>query len=288
MTEQLLLPAGLGFIMFAVGLALTGADFRRVLERPRAVAIGLVGQMLLLPAVAWLLVVLFAPPPAFAVGLVILAACPGGVTSNLLTHLAGGSAALAVTLTGITSLAGAITVPLLVNLALVQFGGWESGVDLPVLRMSLGLFAVATLPLLLGMGLRHRRPAVAARIEPAVRRVATLIFAVIVVAAFTNQWPVMMAHADSVLPPALALNVVAMTVAAGLARAGGLSRHEGIAVVLETGLQNGALGIFVATTLLGRGDMMVPSIVYALVMNVTALAFILLQRAGPMLDTARR
>jgi BASS family bile acid:Na+ symporter len=288
MTEQLLLPAGLSFIMFAVGLALTGADFRRVLERPRAVAIGLAGQMLLLPALAWLLVIVFAPPPAFAVGLIILAACPGGVTSNLLTHLAGGSAALAVTLTGITSLAGAATVPLLVNLALVQFGGWETGVELPVLRMSLGLFGVATLPLGLGMALKRWRPLLAERMEPVVRRIATVVFAVIVIAAFTSQWPVMMAHADAVLPPALALNVAGMSLAAALARGARLSRREGIAVVLETGLQNGALGIFVATTLLGRGDMMVPSIVYALVMNVTALGFILLRRTGPMLDTARR
>ncbi len=288
MTEQLLLPAGLSFIMFAVGLALTGADFRLVLERPRAVAIGLIGQMVLLPALAWMLVIVFAPPPAFAVGIVILAACPGGITSNLLTHLAGGSAALAVTLTGITSFAGAATVPVLVNLALVQFGGWEAGVDLPVLNMSLSLFAVSTLPLALGMAVKHLHPSLSARIEPAVRRVARLVFAVIVVGAFTNQWPVMMAHAGVVLPPVLALNVAAMALASAMARGAGLSRREGIAVVLETGLQNGALGIFVATVLLGRGDMMAPSIVYALVMNVTALAFILVQRASLGLDMARR
>lgn len=280
MIEQILLPAGLCVIMFAVGLALTGTDFRLVLRRPRAVAIGLACQMLMLPALAWGLIVLFQPPPGFAVGLMILAACPGGATSNLLTHLAGGSAALAVTLTGITSLAGAVTVPLLVNLALTAFGG--SAVELPVLRMSLGLFALATVPLLLGMALR-RWWALAVRFEPTVRRLATLVFAAIVIATFAKHWAVMTAHAGDVLPPALALNLAGMALAMAAARAGGLDRREGIAVAMETGLQNGAMGIFVAATLIGRPDMVVPSVVYAVVMNVSAIALIAWHRlARPM------
>lgn len=278
MTGQVLLPAGLSVIMFAVGLTLAAADFRLVLQRPRAVAVGLACQMLLLPALAFGLVLLFRPPPAIAVGIVILAACPGGVTSNLLTHLAGGSAALAVTLTGITSLAGAATVPLLVNLGLIAYAGYGEPVPLPVVRMALGLFAVATLPLLLGMALKRWRPALTAAVEPPLRRLATLVFAAIVAAAFADQWPVMALNAATVLPPVLALNLIAMIVAAGSARVLRLTRREGIAVVLETGLQNGALGIFVAATLLGRPDMMVPSIVYALVMNVTALAYIATRR----------
>ncbi len=287
MTEQVLLPLGLAFIMFAVGLNLTGADFMRVLNRPRAVALGLACQMLLLPALAFLAIAIFEPRPAFAVGIVILAACPGGVTSNLLTQLAGGSAALSVTMTGIASLAGALTVPVLVNLALLGFGGYDAATELPVLRMSLGLFAVATLPMLLGMALRRWRAGLAGRAEPAVRRIATGVFALIVVAAFTGQWGVMTAHAAEVLPPVLALNLGGMALSAALARGARLERPEGIAVVLETGLQNGALGIFVATTLLGSGDMMVPSIVYALTMNVSALAFILSRRHAAAADAAR-
>ncbi|CAA7626612.1 bile acid:sodium symporter family protein [Magnetospirillum sp. UT-4] len=287
MITEALLPLGLAFIMFAMGLALTPADFRLVATRPRAVALGLACQMLLLPALAWGLVEVFAPPPAFAVGLIILAACPGGITSNLLTHLAGGATALAVSLTALTSVAGAVSVPLVVNLALMRFAGAEQMVDLPVARMTLGVFAVATLPLLLAMAVKARFPAAALRTEPIARHVATVLFALIVVGAFASQWATMTEHAGQVLPPALALNAAAMALAFLAARGARLERREGIAVVMETGLQNGALGIFVAATLLQDPAMMVPSITYALVMNATAVLFILAVRGRLTARTAR-
>lgn len=278
MITEILIPAGLAVIMFAMGLTLTVGDFRLVLTRPRAMAVGLVCKMVLLPLLAFALVALFKPRPEFAVGLIILAACPGGITANLLTHLAGGATALAVSLTAISSVVDTVTVPFVVNLALHLFAGQDQAVALPLGRVSIGVFAVATLPLLLGMTLNARRPALAARIERVARPLATGVFALIVVGAFASQWRVMWANAAEVLPPALALNAGCMSVAVLLGRLGGLQRRETIAVVLETGLQNGALGIFVAATLLGSQAMMVPSIVYALVMNVTAIAFIVVVR----------
>lgn len=278
MITQVAIPAGLAVIMFAMGLTLTWGDFRLVFSRPRAMAIGLACKMVVLPLLAFALVVLFRPRPEFAVGLIILAACPGGITANLLTHLAGGATALAVSLTAFTSVVDTITVPLLVNLALHVFAGQQEAVALPIGRISAGLFAVATLPLLLGMALNRWRPALAARIERVARPAATLVFALIVVGAFVSQARIMWDNAAEVLPPALLLNAGCMAVAVLLGRLGGLERRETIAVTLETGLQNGALGIFVAATLLGSQAMMVPSIVYALVMNVTAIAFILLVR----------
>lgn len=278
MITQVAIPAGLAVIMFAMGLTLTWGDFRLVFNRPRAVAVGLSCKMVVLPLLAFALVALFRPRPEFAVGLIILAACPGGITANLLTHLAGGATALAVSLTAFTSVADTITVPLLVNLALHVFAGQQEAVALPIGRISAGLFAVATLPLLLGMALNRWRPALAARIERVARPLATLVFALIVVGAFVSQARIMWDNAAEVLPPALLLNAGCMAVAVLLGRLGGLERRETIAVTLETGLQNGALGIFVAATLLGSQAMMVPSIVYALVMNVSAIAFILLVR----------
>lgn len=272
------IPAGLAFIMFAMGLTLAVGDFRLVFAQPRAMAVGLLCQMAMLPAVAVAVVAGFAPSPAFAVGLVILAACPGGVTSNLLTHLAGGATALAVSLTAITSVAGAVTVPLVVNLGLMLFAGHDHMVELPVARMTLGVFSVATLPLILGMTVNAKAPLLAKRMERVTRHVATALFAIIVVGAFASQWRTMWEHAAEVMPPALLVNAGAMALAFALARLTGLERREGIAVVLETGLQNGALGIFVAATLLGNQAMMVPSIIYALVMNVTALGFIAVVR----------
>lgn len=278
MITQVAIPAGLAVIMFAMGLTLTWGDFRLVFSRPRAMAIGLACKMVVLPLLAFALVALFRPRPEFAVGLIILAACPGGITANLLTHLAGGATALAVSLTAFTSVVDTITVPLLVNLALHVFAGQQEAVALPIGRISAGLFAVATLPLLLGMALNRWRPALAARIERVARPAATLVFALIVIGAFVSQARIMWDNAAEVLPPALLLNAGCMAVAVLLGRLGGLERRETIAVTLETGLQNGALGIFVAATLLGSQAMMVPSIVYALVMNVTAIAFILVVR----------
>lgn len=278
MITEVLIPAGLAVIMFAMGLTLTVADFRLVLSRPRAMAVGLACKMLLLPLLAFTLVALFKPRPEFAVGLIILAACPGGITANLLTHLAGGATALAVSLTAISSVVDTLTVPLVVNLALQVFAGQEQAVAIPVGRVSAGVFAVATLPLLLGMIINARAPMLAARIERVARPLATLVFALIVVGAFVSQWRVMWANAAEVLPPALLLNAGCMAVAVLSGRLCRLERRETIAVTLETGLQNGALGIFVAATLLGSQAMMIPSIVYALVMNITAIAFILAVR----------
>ncbi|MGE4280990.1 MAG: bile acid:sodium symporter family protein [Magnetospirillum sp.] len=282
MITDLLLPLGLAFIMFAMGLALKPADFALVFTRPKAMALGLLSQMVLLPVLALAVVQVFDLPRDFAVGLVILAACPGGITSNLLTHLAGGATALAVSLTAVTSVAGALSVPVVVNLALMHVGGQAAPMDLPVAKMTMGVFAVATLPLIVAMVINARWPIVAARMEKLARHLATALFAFIVVGAFASQWRTMMDHAVDVLPPAVVLNVLAMLGALALARLGGLGGKERLALVLETGLQNGALGIFVAATLLQSPAMMVPSIVYALAMNVTALAVIVSSRLSAM------
>lgn len=264
--------------MAAMGLTLTPGDFRVVVTRPRALLVGLFCQMVALPLVALAVVLIFRPEPDFAVGLMILAACPGGITSNLLTHLAGGATALAVSLTALTSVAGVVSVPVVVNVALMLFAGQDGMIDLPVARMTVGIFAVATLPLLAGMAVNSRSPRYAARLERVARPLATMVFAGIVVAAFSSQWAVMWSHVADVMIPSVVVNGAAMAVAGALGWGARLERRQRIAVVVETCLQNGALGIFVAATLLQSPRMMIPSIVYALVMNVTAVLFIALVR----------
>lgn len=281
MITQLLLPAGLAFIMFAMGLTMAPGDFRLAFTKPKAMAVGLAAKLLLLPLAGLAVVLVWRPQPDFAVGMLVLAACPAGVTSSLLTHLGGGRVALAAAVTAVTSLAATLTLPALANLALALFAGYDHAVDLPVGKMTLGIFLVDTLPLALGLAIQHRRPALAARLGRIARPVANMLFAAIVVGAFASQWAVMTAHFDTVVPPALALNLAAMGLAWGAAAAFRLPSAERVAVVMENGLQNGALGIFVAATLLGNPAMMVPSIVYALVMNLTALAFIAAVRRRP-------
>lgn len=276
---KLLLPLGLAFIMFSMGLTLLWGDFRRVFEAPRAIALGLACQLAILPAAAFALLLIWPLRPEFAVGLMILAAAPGGITSNMLTHLARGDAALSISLTAISSLAGVISVPLIVNFALIHFTPATGITELPVGRMIFGVLLVSTLPLVLGMMFNHARPNLAEKIERLARPLSIGVFALIVLWAFASQWRVMMDNIALIGPSIIALNAIILVLGYRLAGVIGLPRRQAIAIALEGGLQNGALGIFVAMTLLGNAVMMVPSITYALVMNVSAALFIVLMLA---------
>jgi BASS family bile acid:Na+ symporter len=272
--SQILLPLALSFIMFAMGLTMTLADLRAVLVRPRALLAGLASKLALVPLLGLAAAYLFGLSGDFAAGLIILAACPAGVTSSLLTHHAKGRIALAAMVTAISSLGAVVSLPLIANLGLRLFAGFEQPVDLPVGKMVLGIFLVDTLPLALGLALQAWAPRLAARLGRFARPLATFLFALIVAGAFINQMPAMLAHGAVLLPATLALNIAAMAGGWLTARAFRLSSSDGVAVVMENGLQNSALGIFVAVTLLQNEAMMAPSIVYALAMNLTALLLI--------------
>ena len=274
MIPQLFLPLSLAFIMLTLGLSLDVDDFKQVVVHPRAIAIGLFCQMVLLPAIAFALISKWGLPPELAVGIMILAACPGGITSNLLTHLAKGDCALSVSLTAITSLAGVITIPLIVNFSLTQFAGGESSLDLPVWQMIRGVFLITTLPVILGMGIRYFFSRTVLRIEKHARRIAAALFIVIVFGAFASQWEHMGQHFSEAGPVALALNVLTMASGFYGARLLSLNSRQTIAISIECGLQNGALGIFVAATLLANQTMMIPSLIYALIMNLTVAFFL--------------
>jgi BASS family bile acid:Na+ symporter len=271
---DVVLPLALAFIMFSLGLGLVPADFRRVFAQARAVLLGLFCQVALLPMLAWATAVLFALPPAMALGLVIIGACPGGITSGLLTHLARGDTALSVTITAVSSVATAVTLPFVVAAALAFFAGQQERIELPLVGMVRGLVLMTTLPVALGMLVRRLRPVPALRLLPAVQRVANLFFGLIVVATFVSQWGVLRDHAVTVGPAVAVLNLAGMAAAFALASAGGADRRGRIAIAMECGLQNGALGIFVAGTLLGDPALAIPSVVYALLMNVSALALV--------------
>ncbi len=269
-----LLPLGLAFIMFAMGLTLTIGDFTKLAKHPLAVALGLLVQMIVLPVLALLLLSVFPMKPEFAVGVMILAACPGGITSNMITHIARGDTALSITLTAITSLAGMLSVPLIVAFAMSHFMGAGLSGSLPVGKMALKVFVVSTLPVILGMALNRFAPRVAEAVERFARPASLIIFGLIVVWAFASSWAAMMGNIASIGPVVIILNAAIMAAGFGLALMARLPRPQAVAIAIEGGLQNGALGIFVAATLLHNRAMMTPSITYALVMNVTAAIFI--------------
>jgi len=273
-----LLPLALAFIMFAVGVTLVPSDFTRLLREPRAVIAGLIGQLLLLPLFAWSLAVAWALPPEMAVGLVILGACPGGASSALITHLARGTAALSVTLTAITSVVALASMPIVVQVALRVFLGDASEIEFSIMRLVRGVFVITTVPVGAGMLLRAWRPALVDRLQAVLGRVATTLFVLIVIATFVNQREALLANLSSVGPAAASLNVAVMLAGVALGFAFRLDRRDAIAIASECGLQNAALGIFVATSVLGAAALAVPSVVYALLMNVGAFGLIFVAR----------
>lgn len=273
-----LLPLALAFIMLYLGSTLQLADFRAVLQRPRSLLVGLVGQMLLLPALAWGVATGVGLDPVMAVGLMVLAACPGGVSSGLLTHLADGDVALSIALTAVTSVAAMFTLPLLLDASLQHFLGRGLEVQMPLGGMVRSIFLLTTLPVLLGMALRVWRSRWVDRVEPLARRVSTALFLVIVLATFWSQREVLLTHLPRIGPACALMNAAVLTTAWALAHGAGLQRRDRIAVATECGLQNSALGIYVCVQLLGQPAMAVPSVVYALLMNVGAIAFVLLLR----------
>lgn len=269
-----LLPLALAVIMFAVGITLVPADFSRLVSQPRPVIAGMIGQLLVLPAAAWALAIAWRLPPEMAAGLMIVAACPGGASSALIAHLARGSAAVSVTLTAITSLVALVTMPLVVKAGLGLFMAHDGPATFSVGGIVRGVFVIATVPVALGMALKAWRPALVARVERPLGRVATGLFIAIVIATFVGQRQSLIANLPSVGPAAATLNVVMMAAGIALGRLFGVSRRDAIAVASDCGLHNAALGIFVAMSVFHAPALAVPSVVYALSMNVGAFGLI--------------
>jgi BASS family bile acid:Na+ symporter len=236
----------------------------------------------LLPAVAFALVSAVGLAPALAVGVMILAACPGGVTSNLLTYLARADTALSVSLTAVISLASVLTLPLIVGFALGHFMDTAEAPVLSVTGTVLGVFAITAVPVALGMALRQRTPAIAARLDRVGRPLATLLFVIIVAGAIWSERANIGAYFVQAGPVMLALNLIMLALAAGIARLAALAPGQRSAITLECGLQNGTLAIFVALSLLGSREMMIPGAIYSLIMFPTAVVYLLLiRRAAP-------
>lgn len=279
--NELLLPGALAFIMFSLGLTLEMSDFRRVFSRPRAIAAGLLGQVVLLPVIAFAAALAFRLPPELAAGLMILAACPGGVSAGLITQLARGETALSISLTAITSVAAVVTAPAIVGFALGYFTGGSQAAELPLGKLVRGIFFLTTIPVALGMALLHLRRALVLRLVPWAERMATLFFVLIVIAFFIGQRTVLADNLASLGPAVLALNLATLASGFLLGAAFRLGRRERIAIASECGLQNAALGIFIAATALQAPALALPSVVYALLMNVSAILFVLwMRRSG--------
>jgi bile acid:Na+ symporter, BASS family len=278
MTITALLSAGLAFLMLVVGLRLSGGDFRNLWRQPRAVAGGFVAQMVILPFLALLISRMLSLSPVMSLGLLVVAAAPGGITSNFITLIARGDAALSATMTLGTSLAACVSIPLVLMLGHAPLASDFGSLVPQIARTGIAVLAVSAVPLLCGMALRRYFPALVSHWVPLLDLAATLIFLVIVAAAFLQNGRAMIAHAPEAGPAAVLLNAGAIAAAFTTGWLLRLPRRQTLAIAIECGLQNIAMAMFVAATILHDTSLFAPALVYAVVMNITAMALIVAGR----------
>ena len=278
MLLDVVLPLSLAFIMFSLGLGLTCADFGRVLTLPKPVFAGIALQVCLVPIVAYLLLQVFVLPPALAFGVMILAFCPGGVTSNILTKLAGGNVALSVTLTAVVSLLSVLTVPLLTVWAAQAFLGADAP-RIDVTSIAIAMFLITAVPVILGLLLRHFGPGLAAILDRPVSILATVLFVIIVLAALATNWSLFVGNIAQLGPLLVVMNILLLVAGVLAARLLGLTGPDGIGISIELGVQNASLGITVAALVAQTASLSeyaVPAGVYGITMYFVSLPMIYL------------
>lgn len=279
---KVVLPLALAFIMFSLGLGLTLADFKRVLVQPKAFFVGAFCQIILVPIVAYTIAVALALPPALAVGLMILSFCPGGVTSNLMSKLAGADVALSVSLTGVVSIASMFTVPFLVAWAVAHFMGADAP-SVSITGLALAMFLITALPVVLGVALRHFKADFANRAEPALSKAAVILFVVIVIAALAGSWSTFVEQMGVIGISLVTLNAALIALALLVAKVMSLPVKEARTVAIETGVQNGTLGIALGTLIAaeatGFTPFSMPSAVYGITMYLVTLPFVFWARS---------
>lgn len=270
--NNVVMPLALGIIMLGLGLSLTLDDFKRVLNYPRAVFVGLFCQMALLPAVAVGVAHLFQLPDALAVGLMLLAAAPGGATANLFSHLAKGDVALNITLTAVNSLLALFTLPLIVNWSLVHFLG-EGQVIPMVFDKVIQVFVIVLGPVAIGMSVRRAAPSIADRLDKPVRILSALFLVLVIAAAVAKERANLADYFAQVGLAALVFNLVSMAVGFFVPRLFGVLTRQAVAIGMEIGIHNGTLAIYLANQVLKRDDMAISPAIYSLIMFFTAAAF---------------
>ena len=270
-------PVCLAIIMFGLGLGLTVADFKRVITIPRDFIIGFLGQVIILPIIAFILIHIISMLPEIALGVMIIAAAPGGVTSNILTKFANGDVALSVTLTAIVSLISVITVPLIVYNS-ASFLGFEITKEISMINIAVKMFFVVTVPVIFGMIVRSLMTDFIISKTILVQRLSVILFLVVFISIWVEEWDRIISFITRAGLVAFILNITMIFIGYYMAKylASGLEQRKCIS--LECGLQNGTLAVFVATQLFDDIIFMVPTATYALIMFVTSIIFVLIVR----------
>ena len=275
---DVILPLALAFIMFVLGLGLTGGDFLRVIKQPRDFFVGAFSQIILLPIIAFILVKVWPVAPELAIGVMIIAAAPGGVTSNLLTSFAKGDVALSISLTAIISLLCVITIPFIVLTSVGLLSDTNIAQDISLFNMSRDMFLIVTVPVILGMLLRRFASGTALKCEPIAKKISIALFVIVLLGAIAAERENVISYFAQAGLITLLLNVVMMIVAYYVAHLLASGKEQKKCITIECGLQNGTLAIFVATSIFGGGMYVIPAATYSLIMFATSLIFVYLVR----------
>jgi BASS family bile acid:Na+ symporter len=273
---DIFLPIALAFIMFALGLGLTGADFLRVLKQPKDFFVGAISQIILLPVIAFILVKIWPISPELAIGVMIIAAAPGGVTSNILTSFAKGDVALSISLTAIISLLSVITVPFIIVTSIGLLGLDNVSQNISLASMAISMFLIVTVPVIIGMVFRGLASNSAIKFEPIAKKISIVLFIIVLLGAILAEKDNIVSYFADAGLITLLLNVIMMIVAFYVAQLLATGNAQKKCIAIECGLQNGTLAIFVGTTLFGGGAFVIPAAPYSLIMFVTSLIFVFL------------
>ena len=273
---DIFLPLALAFIMFALGLGLTSNDFIRVVKQPKDFFVGALSQIILLPIIAFCLVKIWPISPELAIGVMIIAAAPGGVTSNILTSFARGDVALSVSLTAVISLLSVITVPFIVVTSLGLLGSEYITQNISLTSIAISMFLIVTVPVILGMLFRKFASNAALKFEPIAKKISIGLFVIVLLGAILAEKDNIVSYFADAGLITLALNVIMMIVAFYVAQLLATGNAQKKCIAIECGLQNGTLAIFVGTTLFGGGAFVIPAATYSLIMFATSLIFVYL------------
>lgn len=271
------LPLALAIIMFGLGLSLSISDFKRIVNHPKAMIIGSITQLILLPILGFVIAYLMlSSNPELAIGLIILAMCPGGPTSNLLTHLGNGDTALCISLTAISSIVKIFTIPFMVNIAIQQYMGTDTILQLDVVSSILKIVTITIVPASIGMFIKSIAPAFAEKSQKPVKIMSGIFLVLIIAAAILKEKAHVVEFFTLAGPAALILNLSGMTIGYFIPKIFHLPTNQRITISIETSIQNGTLAIAIASSplMLNNSTMAIPAAVYSIIMFITAGIFI--------------
>ena len=278
MIIDIILPLSLVFIMFTLGLGLTTDDFINIVREPKAFGIGIMNQMVLLPIVAFCIVTLSGLTQEMAVGMMILASCPGGVTSNMITKLAKGDTALSISYTAVVSIATVITLPMIAALSMQHFMGSDAP-PLDILSLGLTMFLITAVPVGTGLLVHERYQVFSDSFEPMATRISTVLFVIIVIGALASEWEAFIDNVLTLGPAIIVLMIIMLFIGYKSAQWFSMGEKRAVTVAIESGIQNATVGITIGNMILnpetGLSLLSLPSGVYGILMYLVCLPFVL-------------